>query len=199
MTERSYQVSVSAEPRAARGRAVRAGIDSARRRAKLADGWAPFLWARSQLDDGRALLRDGESRAEPHEGPTHVSVGVPVALAPDERGARRLAAWWLSTYATRMGPLYPRMLAQRFGMAAGVNAVIEAAHDGRTAELPAVAEELAREVTVFGTYDQAQDVISEWFAAGADSVNVVLPPNRPEDELTELLNAAASLAPTTVR
>jgi alkanesulfonate monooxygenase SsuD/methylene tetrahydromethanopterin reductase-like flavin-dependent oxidoreductase (luciferase family) len=166
---------------------------------ELADGWAPFLWARSQLDDGRALLRDGETRAEPQKGRTHVSVGVPVALAPDERGARRLAAWWLSTYATRMGPLYPRMLSERFGMAPAVDAVIEAAHDSRTPDLPAVAEGLAREVTLFGTYDQAQDVIGEWLAAGADSVNLVLPPNCPEDELTELLNAAASLAPTTVR
>ena len=84
---------------------------------ELADGWAPFLWARSRVHEGQALLREGEARAA-LPGPTRTSVGVPVALGPDERSAERLAAWWLSTYVTRMGPLYPRMLGQRFGMAA---------------------------------------------------------------------------------
>ena len=31
---------------------------------ELADGWVPFLWARSRLHEGRALLQDGESRSE---------------------------------------------------------------------------------------------------------------------------------------
>ena len=103
---------------------------------ELADGWAPFLWARSRVQDGLALLREGESRVEV-PAPTRVCVGVPVALGPDENSARRLAAWWLSTYVTRMGPLYPRMLGQRFGMAAGVDALIEAARSDRQPELPA--------------------------------------------------------------
>jgi alkanesulfonate monooxygenase SsuD/methylene tetrahydromethanopterin reductase-like flavin-dependent oxidoreductase (luciferase family) len=165
---------------------------------ELADGWTPFLWARSRLDDGRALLREGESRSDPASA-TRVSVGVPVALAADERGARKLAAWWLSAYATRMGPLYPRMLSERFGMATAVEAVIAAARDSQTPELPAVAEDLAREVTLFGTYEEAQDAIGRWFAAGADSVNLVLPPNRPEEELTEVLDAAASRVATMAR
>jgi alkanesulfonate monooxygenase SsuD/methylene tetrahydromethanopterin reductase-like flavin-dependent oxidoreductase (luciferase family) len=165
---------------------------------ELADGWAPFLWARSRIDDGRALLSEGESRSDP-AGATRVAVGVPVALAADERGARTLAAWWLSTYATRMGPLYPRMLSERFGMANAVKAVVEAAPDGQTPELPAVAEGLADEVTLFGTYDQTHAAIDQWFAAGADSVNLVLPPNRPEQELVEILDAAASRVATTVR
>ena len=157
---------------------------------ELADAWSPFLWARSRLNDGRALLEDGESRSEA-PSPTRVAVGVPVALAADEPDARQLAAWWLSTYATRMGPLYPQMLSRRFGMATAVNAVIDAARDRRTPELPAVAEDLAHEVTLFGTYERAEAAIAAWFAAGADSVNLVLPPNRPEDELAEILNVAA--------
>jgi len=163
---------------------------------ELADGWAPFLWARSRIDDGRTKLREGESISNLPKGPTHVSVGVPVALAPDEHDARRLAAWWLATYATRMGPLYPRMLSERFGMARAVDSVIKAAGDSQIPELPAIAEDLARDVTLLGTYDQAHDAIAEWFAAGADSVNLVLPPNRPEEELAEILNAAAPVATT---
>jgi len=157
---------------------------------ELADRWAPFLWARSRVNEGRALLGDGESRSEVAT-PTRVALGVPIALAADEQSARQLAAWWLSTYATHMGPLYPQMLSRRFGMAKAVNAVIKAARDRRTPELPAAAENLAHEVTLFGTYEQADAAIAAWFAAGADSISLVLPPNRPEDELAEIVKVIA--------
>jgi alkanesulfonate monooxygenase SsuD/methylene tetrahydromethanopterin reductase-like flavin-dependent oxidoreductase (luciferase family) len=147
---------------------------------ELADEWTPFLWARSRLDEGRALL--GESR-------TRVSVGVPVALAPGRAGASELAAWWLSTYVTKMGPLYPRMLGERFGMRAAVHALGELG-DAKPS-LPAVAEELAEDVTLMATFDRADDAIGAWFAAGADNVSLVLPPGRLEAELTEILEVAA--------
>jgi alkanesulfonate monooxygenase SsuD/methylene tetrahydromethanopterin reductase-like flavin-dependent oxidoreductase (luciferase family) len=65
-------------------------------------------------------------------------------------------------------------------------------------ELPAVAEELADEVTLMATYDRAGDAIGAWFAAGADDVSLVLAPGRPEAELTEILEVAAD-AMTEVR
>jgi alkanesulfonate monooxygenase SsuD/methylene tetrahydromethanopterin reductase-like flavin-dependent oxidoreductase (luciferase family) len=143
---------------------------------ELADEWAPFLWARSRVGEGRALLGTSQTR---------VSVALPVALAPGRAAARELAAGWLSTYVTRMGPLYPRMLGERFGMRAAVEGMA-GAH-----ELPAVAEELAEEVTLMATYDRADDAIGAWFAAGADNVSLVLPPGRPEAELSEILEVAA--------
>jgi alkanesulfonate monooxygenase SsuD/methylene tetrahydromethanopterin reductase-like flavin-dependent oxidoreductase (luciferase family) len=157
---------------------------------ELADGWTPFLWARSRVHEGRALLSEGESRSQ-RAAPTQVAIAVPVALGPDQASARRLAAWWLSTYVTRMGPLYPRMLAERFGMAAAVTALIDAGRRDGPPELPAAAEQLAHEVTLLGTYDQAAAAISAWFAAGADSVHLVLPPGAGEDELIEILKVAA--------
>jgi alkanesulfonate monooxygenase SsuD/methylene tetrahydromethanopterin reductase-like flavin-dependent oxidoreductase (luciferase family) len=158
---------------------------------EVADGWAPFLWSRSRIAEGRALLAEGEARAEA-VGPTRVSVGVPVAFGPDEATARRRAAWWLATYATRMGPLYPRMLADRFGLRAGVEAVVAAAGGGAEPGLPAAAEELAREVTLMATYDDARAAIDAWFAAGADDVSLVLPPGRPEEELAAAVAVAAT-------
>jgi alkanesulfonate monooxygenase SsuD/methylene tetrahydromethanopterin reductase-like flavin-dependent oxidoreductase (luciferase family) len=160
---------------------------------ELADGWAPFLWARSRIDDARDLLSQGEARSE-LATPTKVSVGVPVALGPDEASARRLAAWWLSTYLLRMGPLYPRMLADRFGMSAAVDALIDAAGSNGQAELPAAADELAHQVTLMGTYDQAAEAIAAWFAAGADSVHLVLAPGQSEDELTEVVKVASAVS-----
>jgi alkanesulfonate monooxygenase SsuD/methylene tetrahydromethanopterin reductase-like flavin-dependent oxidoreductase (luciferase family) len=165
---------------------------------ELADAWAPFLWARSRVEEGRALLQEGEDRAEAPV-PTRVNVGVPVALGPDEHSARQLAAFWLTTYATRMGPLYPRMLAQRFGMATAVDAVVEAAQRDRTPDLPAAAEDLAHEVTLLGTYERAIEAIAVWFAAGADSVSLVLPPGRPEKELAEIVEVAAGAVATYAR
>jgi alkanesulfonate monooxygenase SsuD/methylene tetrahydromethanopterin reductase-like flavin-dependent oxidoreductase (luciferase family) len=164
---------------------------SVRLAGELADGWTPFLWARSRIGDGRALLEDGEQRSDAST-PTRASLGVPVALGSDEASARQLAAWWLSTYLTRMGPLYPRMLGERFGMSSAVNAVLEGADRNAPPELPATAEELAQDVTLFGTYDRAGDTIAAWFAAGADDVNLVLPPGRPEEELMEFLDVASA-------
>jgi alkanesulfonate monooxygenase SsuD/methylene tetrahydromethanopterin reductase-like flavin-dependent oxidoreductase (luciferase family) len=163
---------------------------SVRLAGELADGWTPFLWARSRLQDGKALLQEGERAAEAPK-PTRVSPGVPVALGPDEASARRLAAWWLSTYLTRMGPLYPRMLGERFGMSAAVNAMLDAADGNASPDLPAAAEELAQDVTLFGTYDRAGDTIAAWFAAGADNLSLVLPPGHPEEELAEMLDVAS--------
>src|SRR5215208_6201984 len=37
---------------------------SVRLAGELADGWTPFLWARSRVQDGKALLEDGERAAE---------------------------------------------------------------------------------------------------------------------------------------
>ena len=80
------------------------------------------------------------------------------------------------------------MLAERFGMAAGVAAIAEGDQAGG---LPEAAEELAREVTMMGTYARADEAIAEWFAAGADDVNLVLPPGRPEEELFQIVWVAA--------
>ena len=47
---------------------------------------------------------------------------------------------------------------------------------------------------MMGTYEDAAEAISPWFAAGADSVGLVLPPGRPEEELAEIVQVAARVA-----
>jgi alkanesulfonate monooxygenase SsuD/methylene tetrahydromethanopterin reductase-like flavin-dependent oxidoreductase (luciferase family) len=92
-----------------------------------------------------------------------------------------------------MGPLYPRMLSERFGMASAVSEIVEAAHRDHGEELPPAAEELADEVTLMGTYERAGELIQSWFAAGADTLALVLPPGRPERELGEIIEAVAAV------
>lgn len=164
---------------------------------ELADDWVPFLWARSRIEEGRTLLREGEQRAE-NPTSTRLSIAVPVAVGRDEPRAQALAARWLGTYTTRMGPLYPRMLAERFGMGAQVQAMVAAVASDPDPGLPHAAESLAREVTLFGTYDEAGGVLADWFAAGADTLNLCLPFGCREGEMIEMMEVLA-LASKSVR
>jgi alkanesulfonate monooxygenase SsuD/methylene tetrahydromethanopterin reductase-like flavin-dependent oxidoreductase (luciferase family) len=157
---------------------------------ELADVWLPFLWARSRLDDGRALLAEGEAAVD-ETTTTAVSPSVPLAIAEDEQGARRIAASWLLAYLTRMGPLYPRTLRDQFGFGSEIDALLEANGRDGPPELPAAAERLAREVTLMATYDEAPETVRLWLEAGADSVDLVLPLGVPEEQLKEMLEAAA--------
>jgi alkanesulfonate monooxygenase SsuD/methylene tetrahydromethanopterin reductase-like flavin-dependent oxidoreductase (luciferase family) len=163
---------------------------SVRLAGELADQWLPFLWARSRLSDGRALLAEGEAARE-DSTPTGVAASVPLALAEDEETARLIAAGWLLAYVTRMGPIYPRMLRDEFGYAGEVDSLLEANADGGLPQLPPAAERLARDVTLMGTYDEAPEVIGLWLEAGADTVDLVLPLGLPEAQLKEMLEAAA--------
>ena len=108
-----------------------------------------------------------------------------------KKTATQIAAGWLLAYLTRMGPLYPRMLRDYFGYAPEVDALLEANGSGDRPRLPAAAERLARDVTVMGTYDEAPDAIRRWLEGGADRVDLVLPLGLGEEQLTEMLEAAA--------
>jgi alkanesulfonate monooxygenase SsuD/methylene tetrahydromethanopterin reductase-like flavin-dependent oxidoreductase (luciferase family) len=166
---------------------------SVRLAGELADTWLPFLWARSRLPDGRTLLAEGEALAEAPTA-TGVAASVPLAIAEDEETARQIAAGWLLAYLTRMGPLYPRMLRDQFEYAHEVDALLAANSSGGPPRLPASAERLAREVTVMGTYDEAPDAVRDWLDAGADTIDLVLPLGLPEEQLREMLDAAAPAA-----
>jgi alkanesulfonate monooxygenase SsuD/methylene tetrahydromethanopterin reductase-like flavin-dependent oxidoreductase (luciferase family) len=166
---------------------------SVRLAGELADHWLPFLWARSRIPDGRTLLAEGEAAAE-RSTATGVAASVPLAIAQDEETSRRVAAGWLLAYLTRMGPLYPRILRDQFGYAHEVDALLEANRSGEPLRLPAAAERLARDVTVMGTYDEAPDAVRLWLEAGADTVDLVLPLGVPEEQLHEMLEAAAPAA-----
>ena len=171
---------------------------SVRLAGELADAWVPFLWARSRIPDGRTLLAEGEARAE-SRSETRIAPSAPLAVGEDEAAARRIAAGWLLAYLTRMGPLYPRVLSEQFGFADAVGALLEANDGGGLPRLPAAAETLAREVTVMGTYDETPGAVRAWLESGADEVGLVLPLGLPEEQLREMLEAAAPAAASAAR
>jgi alkanesulfonate monooxygenase SsuD/methylene tetrahydromethanopterin reductase-like flavin-dependent oxidoreductase (luciferase family) len=162
------------------------GPDAVRLAGELADGWYPFLLPISGLADGIKQLHEGAMNAD--RPVPLISPGVPVAIAADPATARATASWWVATYLLGMGPTYARSL-RRHGFGEAVDAVLAANPTRGTTEVPATAEVLLDELTVWGDADTGRSSIDSWFEAGAEMPVVVLPPGRPVAELEYALEA----------
>ena len=153
---------------------------------RIADGWYPFLLPRSGLTARLDHLRRG---AEVAGRPVPlVSPGLPAAVAADPATARAVAAWWVTTYLTGMGPVYPRSL-RGLGLGPAVDAVIAANPTRGGTEVPPAAEVLLDELTIRGDARSARTALDAWYGAGAELPVVVLPPGRPVAELNYALEA----------
>lgn len=162
---------------------------------ELVDRWMPFLWPRSQLQEGRRLLAQGASRADRAELPA-ITASVPLAVGSDRASAEASAARWLLVYCTRMGPIYPRMLRERFGYAAEVDALLAANADrDATPTLPGASMRLADDVLILATHDDVAGAAGRWADAGADRVDMTLPFGTSEEELRAAVLAAAPATP----
>jgi alkanesulfonate monooxygenase SsuD/methylene tetrahydromethanopterin reductase-like flavin-dependent oxidoreductase (luciferase family) len=152
----------------------------------LADQWVPFLLPTAAMAPGRELM----AHAAAETGRTDVATvvaSVPSALAPTEMAARAIAAAWLLAYATRMGPVYPRVL-RSHGYAKELDALLDANHNPQSPTLPVAAERLARDVLLFGTYDEAPMLCKAWLDH-ADALSVVLPFGLPVEHIADSLEA----------
>jgi alkanesulfonate monooxygenase SsuD/methylene tetrahydromethanopterin reductase-like flavin-dependent oxidoreductase (luciferase family) len=152
---------------------------------ELADAWYPFFLPRSALADAVDLLREGACAAG--RPLPMVTLGVPVAVAADPAVAREVASWWLTTYLTGMGPLYPRTL-RRLGFGTAVDTVLASAPQ-RAGEIPAAAEVLVDELLVHGDAEAGRSAVASRFDASAQLPVLVLPPGRPLGELDYALEA----------
>jgi alkanesulfonate monooxygenase SsuD/methylene tetrahydromethanopterin reductase-like flavin-dependent oxidoreductase (luciferase family) len=155
----------------------------------LADQWLPFLLPATGIDAGREVIAATAAEHSRATLPT-VTAAVPVALAPDEAGAARIAARWLVTYATRMGPVYPRVL-RAHGYDRELDALLEANTDPRHPVLPSRATRLANDVLMFGTYDDAPELCRRW-QAHADALALVAPFGVPAEDLIATIDAVVS-------
>jgi alkanesulfonate monooxygenase SsuD/methylene tetrahydromethanopterin reductase-like flavin-dependent oxidoreductase (luciferase family) len=166
--------------------------ESVRLAGELADGWLPFIYPRRCLPQGRALLREGAARGGDIERRVAIYPTVPTVVADDPQEARAGAAWFVSFYLTTMGPLYRRSLARQ-GFGREVDAVIAANAPRFAATVPAEAETLLEELTVFGTPTEARTRLEQWRAAGADMPLVFLRPNLSREEIERTLSAFAPM------
>lgn len=157
---------------------------------ELADRWLPFLWPRSGLALGRHLLQEGAAAGNRNELPL-ICPAVPLAVGPDEASARRAAAVWLTVYCTQMGPIYPRLLRDRFGYAAEVDALLAANTDRDAPVLPAASRRLAEDVLILATYDDIAAAARLWTDAGADRIGLILPFGAAEEDVWAAVLAAA--------
>lgn len=161
---------------------------SVRLAGEVADGWLPFIYPRDRLVNGIALMREGAAKAGDSARPLGVWPTVPTVVADDPRQAREGAAWFVAFYLTTMGPLYRQALV-RHGFGAAVDAVVAANTPKRTGVVPAAADVLLEQLTVYGTPAQARERMAGWHAAGADLVKVFLRPNLEPEEIEYTLNA----------
>src|SRR5262245_29833413 len=152
----------------------------------LAEQWLPFLLPPAALDAGRELMAGAAARSGRTDAAT-ITACVPLALAPDRDGAARIAARWLVTYATRMGPVYPRMLREH-GYHHELDALLDANPDPRQPHLPAAAERLAHDVLFYGTYDDAPQLSRAWLEH-ADNLTFVAPFGVPGEQLADTIEA----------
>ena len=148
--------------------------ESIRLAGEVADGWMPFLFPRSRMADGVALLREGAARAGGRPLPV-ICPCMPTVVARDADEARRGAAWFVAFYLTSMGPFYPRTIS-RLGFAREVQAVLEANTTRGAAVVPPAAEALLDELLVWGTPDAARARLAGWHEAGAALPILLLPP-----------------------
>jgi alkanesulfonate monooxygenase SsuD/methylene tetrahydromethanopterin reductase-like flavin-dependent oxidoreductase (luciferase family) len=162
---------------------------------ELADGWCPFLLPRSALADRIRILEQGAAAQGQGRGVPLICPSLPVAVAADPEQARGIASWWVAFYLTSMGPLYRRTL-QHLGQGPAVADVLTANPTYRTAEVPRSADVLLDELTVWGDATSARERLARWYAAGAQLPVLALPPNRPRDELDQMLE---SLRPSTAQ
>jgi alkanesulfonate monooxygenase SsuD/methylene tetrahydromethanopterin reductase-like flavin-dependent oxidoreductase (luciferase family) len=155
---------------------------------ELADGWIPFLYPRSRLATGAALLAEGAARSADPARRVAVCPSVPAVVAADPGKAREGAAWFVAFYLTTMGPLYRQRLVQ-LGFAKEVEAVLAANTPKSRGIVPADAEALLEELTVFGTPEEARAQLARWYAAGAEFPSLLFPPHLAPAELEFMLEA----------
>jgi alkanesulfonate monooxygenase SsuD/methylene tetrahydromethanopterin reductase-like flavin-dependent oxidoreductase (luciferase family) len=162
--------------------------ESVRLAGELADGWLPFLYPRDRLADGRALLAEGGTRAgEP--GRRHlVYPTIPTVVAEKSDTAREGAAWFVSFYVTSMGALYRTSLARQ-GFAAEVDAVMTANTPKMAGVVPAAADRLLEQLTIWGTPAEARQRLDTWYAAGADVPSIFVRAGLSREEMAATLDA----------
>ncbi len=155
---------------------------------ELADAWAPFLYPCSHLKTGIERLREGAMRAGHPDRLPEIHPTVPAVVADTDAKAREGAAWFVSFYVTTMGTIYRDSLTRQ-GYGKAVEAVLASNAPKFMGVVPADAEELLEQLTVYGTPPEARRRLGRWHDAGADFPVLLLRPKLTPDERDLALDA----------
>lgn len=162
--------------------------ESIRLAGELADGWIPFLYPVGHLDAGQVLVREGAARAADAGRTPRLAPSIPTVVAEDAAKAREGAAWFVAFYLTTMGALYRRSLVRQ-GFGKEVESVLAANTPKFAGVVPADADRLLEELTVYGTPVGARARLARWYAAGASLPMLLLRPNLAPEEIEFTLQA----------
>ena len=155
---------------------------------ELADAWAPSIYPWSQLATGVERLREGAARGGHPDRLPEIHPVVPTVVADTDAKAREGAAWFVSFYVTAMGTVYRDSLTRQ-GYGKAVEAVLAANAPKFTGVIPADAEELLEQLTVYGTPPEARRRLGRWHEAGAAFPVLLLLPNLTPEERALTLEA----------
>jgi len=155
---------------------------------ELADAWAPSIYPWSQLATGVERLREGAARGGHPDRLPEIHPVVPTVVADTEAKAREGAAWFVSFYVTAMGTVYRDSLTRQ-GYGKAVEAVLAANAPKFTGVVPADAEELLEQLTVYGTPPEARRRLRRWHEAGSVFPVLLLRPNLTPEERALTLEA----------
>lgn len=141
--------------------------------AELADGWYPIYLRRERI----RKLAAGFTR------PITIAAGPFAVVDSDRAVARAAVAACTAGYLGAMGDIYPRLVAEQ-----GLASEVEMVRATRT--VPAEAEALLDEFTVYGSASTVRQGLTRWDEA-LDITLVGLPPGLPWPSIEATLHAAA--------
>ena len=121
---------------------------------ELADAWRRSS-LRAQLATGVKLLYEGATHGGHPDRVPEIHPSLPTVVADTDAKAREGAAWFVSFYVTTMGAVYRASLTRQ-GYGKAVEAVLAANARKFTGAVPADADELLEQLTVYGTPGEAR-------------------------------------------
>jgi F420-dependent oxidoreductase-like protein len=142
---------------------------------EIADGWLPIFFSPEHVDESRALLEEGATRAgRSLDGDFDIAPSVNVAIDDDVDSARDRMRHFIALYVGGMGSRernFYNQLVQRYGFEDAAREIQDLYLDGKKDEAAAaVPAELIDAVTLVGPRDKVRDRLAVYRDAGVGTL-----------------------------